>query len=925
MKITRLIAAFGAPVLGLCVAAISLSSQAFSAERKPNGPLSDAPEAAAGLIQAGGNGINHHGGPVMLGNIRLYYIWYGVWDVSAKSILADFANSIGGSSYFNIETTYFDGSNTPVSNSVSYGGSASDDYSLGKSLSDDDVQTVVSRVLMSGSLPTDPNGVYFVLTSPDVTETSGFTTAYCAWHKWANLNGSNIKYAFVGDASAIKPEACSVQTSASPNGNPGVDAMVSFVAHEMNKSVNDPNLTGWYDSHGDESADKCAWNFGSVRTLLNGSMANVTLGGREFLLQQNWLNAGGGSCALSYEAPQTHGADTAMAVAAVAASGSLIGTTDGSAAAVNLTTEGTMDWVHWGNGAGSRKAGVTAQLGNYSVVGGGGVLKYATDPRPLSFTDGTPTASGTNDRTGIYVDSGRAISITAPADTNIRTLIVHVGGSNSGATFTAHLSDSSAQDFTNAVSTVSGAYDRNYTLTYRAGGAGQTLTVTWKMAPGTGNVTFSAASLSGTPPAIPSISATSGGSQSTTISHTFAKFLQATVVDSHNVPVSGASVTFTAPGSGPSGTFGGSATATVVADLNGVASAPAFMANTLAGNYTVVATTPGAAAAASFGLTNTAGLPSTITALGGTPQKATVNTAFSTPLTAVVKDSGGNPVGGVTVVFTAPSSGSSAAFSGGSTAITSTDANGVATAPALTANATAGNYILTAGVSGLSGLASFALGNVLAGSGSGITLVQTATVNSGINVSSITVTFNAANTAGNWIGVAIYGGQGTAHPFTVTDSTGNNYQHALTQANTVGDATMGVYYAESIKAGRNTIKILPDHPGYLRVVVLEYAGVATSNSLDGTASAENTGLPNSGTINTTADGDLLLGVEITGDANSVTAGVGYKIEDQVPGLPGTKLTVEDEIQKTAGPAAATITSANNWGWAMGLAAFKRAP
>jgi hypothetical protein len=187
------------------------------------------------------------------------------------------------------------------------------------------------------------------------------------------------------------------------------------------------------------------------------------------------------------------------------------------------------------------------------------------------------------------------------------------------------------------------------------------------------------------------------------------------------------------------------------------------------------------------------------------------------------------------------------------------------------------------------------------------------------------VTFNAANTAGNWIGVAIYGGQGTSHAFTVTDTNGNTYRHALTQANTVGDATMGVHYSENIKAGRNTVKVVPDHPGYLRVVILEYSGVAIANSLDVTASAENTGLPNSGTVNTTADGDLLLGVEITGDANSVTAGVGYKIEAQVPALPGTKLTVEDQIQEVAGPAAATITSANNWGWAMGLAAFKRAP
>jgi hypothetical protein len=34
----------------------------------------------------------------------------------------------------------------------------------------------------------------------------------------------------------------------------------------------------------------------------------------------------------------------------------------------------------------------------------------------------------------------------------------------------------------------SGQYDRNYTLTYNAAAAGQTLTVTWKMTVGNGNV-----------------------------------------------------------------------------------------------------------------------------------------------------------------------------------------------------------------------------------------------------------------------------------------------------------------------------------------------------------------------------------------------------------------------------------------------------
>ena len=64
-------------------------------------------------------GINYHGGPVMLGQTNVYYIWYGNWSGNtAQAILTDLANNIGGSPYFNINTTYYDGSNRHVSNAV---------------------------------------------------------------------------------------------------------------------------------------------------------------------------------------------------------------------------------------------------------------------------------------------------------------------------------------------------------------------------------------------------------------------------------------------------------------------------------------------------------------------------------------------------------------------------------------------------------------------------------------------------------------------------------------------------------------------------------------------------------------------------------------------------------------------------------------
>jgi hypothetical protein len=244
------------------------------------------------------NGINYHGGPLVLGTTNVYYIWYGNWSGnSAVSILTDFANNIGGSPYFNINTTYYDGNNIHVSNSVTYGGSTTDNYSQGTSLSDSQIQTVVSNALTSGRLPYDTNGVYFVLTSADVTASSGFCTQYCGWHTHASLLGRDIKYSFVGDPTRC-PSSCEVQTTG-PNGSSGADGMASIIAHELEEAVTDPDLNAWYDRRGQENADKCAWTFGATYTA-NGALANMLLGNRHYLIQRNWVNASGGYCALSY-------------------------------------------------------------------------------------------------------------------------------------------------------------------------------------------------------------------------------------------------------------------------------------------------------------------------------------------------------------------------------------------------------------------------------------------------------------------------------------------------------------------------------------------------------------------------------------------------------------------------------------------------
>lgn len=276
----------------------------FRPTGKGYGELDDSPGAAARAKTAGArtgsNGISYRGGPVMTspGGTNVYYIWYGNWGTNtAPAILNDLATGLSGSAYFNINTTYYDAANKKVANAVNLLGSTTDN-SLGTALSDANIQTIVSNAITSGRLPSDSNAVYFVLTSADVNATSGFCTQYCGWHTKGSIAGKTIKYSFVGNPDRC-PSACSAQTSSSPNGNPGADGMASIIAHELEEAVTDPELNAWYDNRGYENADKCAWKFGTTYTS-NGALANMKLGARDYLIQQNWVNAAGGYCALSY-------------------------------------------------------------------------------------------------------------------------------------------------------------------------------------------------------------------------------------------------------------------------------------------------------------------------------------------------------------------------------------------------------------------------------------------------------------------------------------------------------------------------------------------------------------------------------------------------------------------------------------------------
>ena len=244
----------------------------------------------------------YHGGPVMVGPVNVYIVWYGDWSKAPQrqAIITDFIGNLA-SPYFAINGTYPDRAKATVANTVVLAGQVNDAYSVGKkNLSDERIRTVVTTALANKTLPTDPHGVYLVITSSDVNK-QGFLTQYCGWHTYTKVGAKGaqtaIKYSFVGDPTGPKMRGCTPQM-VSPNGDAAADAMVSVVAHEIDEAVTDPTLDGWYDARGNENADLCAWKYGTTFDV-GSAKANLTLGKRSYLVQTNWVNVGKGACGLS--------------------------------------------------------------------------------------------------------------------------------------------------------------------------------------------------------------------------------------------------------------------------------------------------------------------------------------------------------------------------------------------------------------------------------------------------------------------------------------------------------------------------------------------------------------------------------------------------------------------------------------------------
>ena len=127
----------------------------------------------------------HDDGMVMTNGVNVYLIWYGNWaqpsaSASSKQILRNFIASLGPNNtltpgvnsvrgWYNIMLPYYQKNpRAYVSPKIGLAGEYVDKYSQGKgvTLTGDLIQNIVSNAFKR--LPTDLDGVYFVMPSPDV-------------------------------------------------------------------------------------------------------------------------------------------------------------------------------------------------------------------------------------------------------------------------------------------------------------------------------------------------------------------------------------------------------------------------------------------------------------------------------------------------------------------------------------------------------------------------------------------------------------------------------------------------------------------------------------------------------------------------------------------------------------------------------------
>jgi hypothetical protein len=252
----------------------------------------------AGIGTGNSDALLYHGGPV-IPVAKVVMIFWGPSFNDPKSpdsayakTLQNFRDQFGTNGEYNVITEYsqtVNGSGEFVQLSNLGRGTRDwfDASAPPQNVPDALVQAEVQKYLQSNAF--DASTIYEVFIPPSSFSsfqheascggTNGYSLVYCAYHSYfADSAGNAVKYSI-----QPYPTCFGCQLGADDTGHVWTDAQNQehFVCHETREAVTDQQLNAWYDKHGAEADDKCAW---SPTPFIDGGYG----------YQYEWSNAAGG-------------------------------------------------------------------------------------------------------------------------------------------------------------------------------------------------------------------------------------------------------------------------------------------------------------------------------------------------------------------------------------------------------------------------------------------------------------------------------------------------------------------------------------------------------------------------------------------------------------------------------------------------------
>ncbi|KAJ3695827.1 hypothetical protein LUZ60_001204 [Juncus effusus] len=213
--------------------------------------------------------MTYHGGKVLQGTIPISILWYGKFNSAQQSIISDFILSITSTPgepspsvsqwWDTINQLYLSKAGSSGQNQVLLANQESDDYSMGKSLSSDNLTKLATKA------GPQTGGIAVVLTAEDVM-VEEFCSSHCGVH--GSDPTSSWSYIWVGNPATQCPGQCAWPFNQPvngpqntplipPSGDVGLAGMLINFAKMLAGAVTNADGNGFYQGPQEAPLEAC--------------------------------------------------------------------------------------------------------------------------------------------------------------------------------------------------------------------------------------------------------------------------------------------------------------------------------------------------------------------------------------------------------------------------------------------------------------------------------------------------------------------------------------------------------------------------------------------------------------------------------------------------------------------------------------------